>query len=64
MFFPGNPNILVLGDSVFMLFKCMYNNISTEKKPVFGLTCARSQKITSLMSTLQFDILIKISTAL
>ena len=33
MFFPGNPNILVLGDSVFMLFKCMCNNISTERKP-------------------------------
>ena len=32
MFFPGTPNIFVPGDSVFMLFKCMCNNISIEKK--------------------------------
>ena len=32
MFFPGTPNIFVLGDSVFMLFKCMCNYISIEKK--------------------------------
>ena len=32
MFFPGTPNIFVPGDSVFMLFKCMGNNISIEKK--------------------------------
>ena len=32
MFFPGTPNIFVPGDSVFMLFKCMCNNISMEKK--------------------------------
>ena len=31
-FFPGTPNILVPGDSAFMLFKCMCNNISIEKK--------------------------------
>ena len=31
MFFPGTPNIFVPGDSVFMLFKCMCNNISIEK---------------------------------
>ena len=32
MFFPGTPNIFVPGDSVFMLFKCMCNNISIGKK--------------------------------
>ena len=32
MFFPGTPDIFVPGDSVFMLFKCMCNNISIEKK--------------------------------
>ena len=32
MFFPGTPNIFVPGDSVFMLFKCMCNSMSTEKK--------------------------------
>ena len=32
MFFPGTPNIFVPGDSVFMLFKCMCNNVSIEKK--------------------------------
>ena len=32
MFFPGTPNIFVPGDSVFMLFKCMCNSISIEKK--------------------------------
>ena len=32
MFFPGTPNIFVPGDSVFMLLKCMCNNISTEIK--------------------------------
>ena len=32
MFFPGTPNILVLGDSVFMLLKCMRNNTTIEKK--------------------------------
>ena len=32
MFFPGIPNIFVPGDSVFMLFKCMCNNISIVKK--------------------------------
>ena len=32
MFFPGTPNIFVPGDSVFMLLKCMCNNISMEKK--------------------------------
>ena len=32
MFFPGTPNIFVPGDSVFMLFKWMYNNILIEKK--------------------------------
>ena len=35
-FFPGTPNILVPGDSAFMLFKCMCNNISIEKKKLFG----------------------------
>ena len=30
MFFPGTPNIFVPGDSVFMLFKCMCNNILIE----------------------------------
>ena len=32
MFFPGTPNIFVSGDSVFMLFKSICNNISIEKK--------------------------------
>ena len=32
MFFPGTPNILVPGDSVFMLLKCMRNNTTIEKK--------------------------------
>ena len=32
MFFPGAPNIFVPGDSVFMLLKCMRNNILIEKK--------------------------------
>ena len=32
MFFPGTPIIFVPGDSVFMLLKCMRNNISIEKK--------------------------------
>ena len=32
MFFPGTPNVFVPSDSVFMLFKCMCNNISIEKK--------------------------------
>ena len=32
MFFPGTPKIFLPGDSVFMLFKCMCNNISIEKK--------------------------------
>ena len=32
MFFPGIPSIFVPGDSVFMLFKCMCNNISIVKK--------------------------------
>ena len=27
MFFPGTPNVFVPGDSVFMLFKCMCNNV-------------------------------------
>ena len=36
MFFPGTPNIFVTGDSVFMLFKCMRNNISIEKKIVLS----------------------------
>ena len=31
MFFPGTPNIFVPSDSVFMLVKCMCNNISIEK---------------------------------
>ena len=31
MFFPGAPNIFLSGDSVFMLFKCMRNNILIEK---------------------------------
>ena len=34
MFFPGTPNIFVPGDSVFMLFKCMCNNISIENKKI------------------------------
>ena len=32
MFFPGAPNIFVPDDSVFMLLKCMHNNILIEKK--------------------------------
>ena len=32
MFFLRTPNILVPGDSVFMLLKCMCNNVSTEIK--------------------------------
>ena len=32
MFFPGTPNIFVPGDSVFMLFKYMCNNILIEKE--------------------------------
>ena len=32
MFFSGTPNIFVPSDSVFMLFKCMCNNISIGKK--------------------------------
>ena len=32
MFFPGTPNIFVPGDSIFMLLKCMCNNISIEKE--------------------------------
>ena len=28
MLFPGTPNIFVPGDSVFMLFECMCNNMS------------------------------------
>ena len=32
MFFLGTPNVFVPSDSVFMLFKCMCNNISIEKK--------------------------------
>ena len=31
MFFSGIPNIFVPGDSVFMLFKCMCDDISIEK---------------------------------
>ena len=31
MFFPGTSKMFVTGDSVFMLLKCMYNNISIEK---------------------------------
>ena len=31
MFFAGPPNIVVPGDSDFMLFKCMCNNISIAK---------------------------------
>ena len=30
MSFPGTPNIFEPGDSVFMLFKCMCNNILIE----------------------------------
>ena len=32
MFFPGTTNIFVPGDSAFLLFKCMCNNIDREKK--------------------------------
>ena len=32
MFFPGTFIIFVPSDSVFMLLKCMCNNISIEKK--------------------------------
>ena len=32
MFFPGTPSIFVPGDSVFMLLRCMCNNILLEKK--------------------------------
>ena len=33
MFFSGNPNIFgVLDDSVFILLKCMCNNITIEKQ--------------------------------
>ena len=32
MFFPGTPKIFVPGDSFLMLFKCMCNSISIEKK--------------------------------
>ena len=32
MFFPGTPSIFASGDSVYMLLKCMCNNISIEKK--------------------------------
>ena len=32
MFFPVTSSVFVLGDSVFMLFKCMCNDISIEKK--------------------------------
>ena len=32
MFFPGTPKTFLPGDSVFMLFKCMCNHISIEKK--------------------------------
>ena len=32
MFFPGTPNVFVPSDSVFILLKCMCNNISIEKK--------------------------------
>ena len=35
MFSPGTPNIFVPGDSVFMLFKCMCNNISIEKNYLY-----------------------------
>ena len=31
MFFPDTPNIFAPGDSVFMLFRCICNNISIEK---------------------------------
>ena len=34
MFFPGTFIIFVRGDSVFMLLKCMCNNISIEKKRI------------------------------
>ena len=32
MFFAGTPNISEPSDSVFMLFKCTCNNVSTEKR--------------------------------
>ena len=35
MFFLGTPNIFVPGDGVFMLLKCMCNNISMEKNDRF-----------------------------
>ena len=35
MLFPGTPNIFVPGDSVFMLFECMCNNMLIEKKNMY-----------------------------
>ena len=35
MFSPGTPNIFVLCDSVFMLRKCLCENISIEQKMSF-----------------------------
>ena len=32
MFFPGTSNTFVPDNSVFMLFKCMCNNIDTKKE--------------------------------
>ena len=40
MFFPGTPKTFLPGDSVFMLFKCMCNNISIEKKALKYSKCA------------------------
>ena len=45
MFFPGTPSIFVPGDSVFMLLRCMCNNILLEKKTKTQGVMVQSQDI-------------------
>ena len=55
MFFPGIPNIFVPGDSVFMLFKCMCNNISIVKKEKKKKTTSHKRRQVSVCLTTKTD---------
>ena len=55
MFFPGIPNIFVPGDSVFMLFKCMCNNISIVKKEKKKKTTSYKRRQVSVCLTTKTD---------
>ena len=55
MFFPGIPNIFVPGDSVYMLFKCMCNNISLVKKEKKLKTTSHKRRQVSVCLTTTTD---------